>query len=282
MTTPPLVFILLALNPWVGVWRVQLTDMVQPATHIFVHPDYSVELYEPNWSQMYLINAEFLGDKLQLDCQADSGLQSVRLEVKLNGPKSFAGKTEIRIGGGQFPAEAPVTGVKVLSYAAPEPPAWIKASRAPDVARVDILGLLVRQAPRDSFEEFVEFWDQQVEPKYYIYMHDVLYGLSNNPEVRLTCLKALFSKLPQYQPDQLAELESRAVAALDPRVGRAVRNAKCRVVLPAFGDEQPRIEPIAVVKVPYPEGQRPCCSFKNFKAEFFLFLPLRPAAPQGP
>lgn len=282
MTTPPLIFILLALNPWPGIWRVQLTDMHQAATHIFVHPDLSVELFEPNWSQMYLAHAEFHGDELLIDCQADSGVQTVHLEAKLDDPKSFSGKTDISIGGGQFSASAPVTGVKVLPIMDMEPPAWIKASRAPDMSRVDILGLVVREAPRESFEKFLEFWDKQVEPKYYVYFHDILYGLANDPEGRLNCLKSLFENLPKYPADQLAELEAHAVAALDPRIGRAVDRVACRVILPAFADEQPRIEPIAVVKVPYVAGQRPCCSFRNFKAQNFLFLPIPPPAPHSP
>lgn len=280
MTLSPIVIFLLSISPWTGLWRVQMVDSQRAATHILVRPDLSIELFEPNWSYIFLEEVHFNYNELKLVGRADAGAQTVDLHVNLIDSNRFEGLVEMTIGGGQFKAAAQVNGLKVVPYAPLEPPKWIAEARAEDSGRIDILGKLVREAPRESFEEFLRFWDRQIEWKYYIFLQADLYGAQNDPQMRLSRLHTLFDSLQGTPADSLKTLEENAVSAMPARLRRVVQSADCQVLLPVFTTDHPAVEQIAVVRVPYPDGERPCCSFKNFKAEQFLFLPVplsRPA-----
>ncbi|MEE8586214.1 MAG: hypothetical protein V3T83_15325 [Acidobacteriota bacterium] len=276
----PLIIFLVTLNPWVGVWRVQLVDSARQPTHIFVRHDLSIELYEPNWSYLELVRSEFVNDQLHLVTRTETGAQNVHLKVKLVNGRRLEGMVEMWLGGGALRANHPVMGIKVLPFAPPRPPDWIAASRQWDGSRIDVLGLVLREAPRSSFEEFARFWEQKIERHYYIYLHEDLYGPKNDHELRRARLKALFGRLASYQADQLPALEEAVIGALSGRLRALAGRADCRVVLPDLVGEQPRAERIAVTKLDYLDGT--CSCFKNFKAELFLLLPLAPGLPESP
>lgn len=280
MTLSPIVIFLLSISPWTGLWRVQMVDSERAATHILVRPDLSIELFEPNWSYIFIEEAHFNFNELKLVGRADAGTQIVDLHVNLIDSKRFEGLVEMTIGGGQFKAAAQVQGLKVVPFTPPEPPKWIADARAQDMSRIDILGKIVREAPRDSFDSFLKFWDQQIEWKYYIFLQSHLYGAQSNQQTRLSRLHALFDSLQGVEADSLKELEGQAIAAIPARLRRGLDTGMCKVLIPVFSNDHPTVEQVAVVRVPYPDGERPCCSFRNFKAEPFLFLPIplnRPA-----
>ncbi len=280
MMTAPLIIYLLTLNPWVGVWRVQLVDSERKPTHIFIRHDLSVELYEPNWSYLELVRSQFANDELNLVTRTETGAQNVGLKVNLVNARRFEGVVEMWVGGSPYKVSQPVRGIKVLPFAPPRPPDWIAASRQWDPNRIDVLGLVTLQAPRSSFEEFVRFWERNVERRYYIYLHDGLYGLKNDEELRMARLRSLFERLSGYQADQLPAMEEAAMGALPKKLRALSGKASCRVILPDLGGEQPRLEWIAVTKEKYFDGT--CSCFKNYKAELFLFLPLNHEVPKSP
>jgi hypothetical protein len=113
----------------------------------------------------------------------------------------------------QYSSESEMSGLRVSSKAFPPPPLWVDPLR--DKTIIDFAGFLYEHSPRDDFEAFQKYWDEEVEPKYYLFLHSLLYGSKNSRSAKVAAVGKLFQSLDNLKTECLEPARKKASTALD-------------------------------------------------------------------
>lgn len=269
----------LAASPWTGLWRIESISGGSDAYHLIVRPGLRVEFYSQDWYQLDVLEPKIDVDKFEAAISQTVDNRN-RLTLRRSGD-ALEGSLTTAAGGGVFLLEHPLKAKRLWNWAPPQGHIWLAEARQADPARVDVLGFVLNAAPTRDFDAFLEFWNRQVEPRYYPFLQRPLYGPTSDLQRRHRLLESLFAKLDSYRGADLKKLEKDSAsedAESDPR--GSFRSAVCTAFVPIFDDEGPEIYSMASIKNGYPDGAKLCCGARRFQQEPFFVVPV--PAPSEP
>ncbi len=180
-----LLFIFLASNPWVGVWRILPKKAPQKGLHLIVRTLEEVELYDSEWYPYKILQAKLEMDSLELQVVGASRARPFTLVGKRDGTRlavtSWFSIPQL------LGNVKKMNGLKVLEDTIRPPVEFISQYR--EKHRIDLLTYLLEKAPRQDFYKFIHFWDQDFEKRFYLFLEMALYGDHNNPTQKQELLR---------------------------------------------------------------------------------------------
>jgi len=202
-----------AADPWVGTWRcIVQKKSVDPFHLIFSKENdkYRVAFIGSNWSAMEFATVHIEGNRAELRTpnRAKSGIYKIILEAgRLTGTVDLIHP--------QYKSRNEFWGEKVLETTQLSP----QLKREDFSENEDYFDLHVQiyqYAPLDStVEEFVRYWDKEIEPKYYVFLMDLTYPKSGGIKDRNENLKRIFESLKseeyRKQVEQFRSTWNRAI-----------------------------------------------------------------------
>lgn len=272
----PLAGLLLLASPWIGSWRVSLEGSMEPM-HLVVTDAKNVELYDGTWTPHEIKMLVLEEDSIQMRAMILESAQTLNMKAKRVEDK-IAGSVTLNYP--QFAIKNELKGFRVSKEPFPAPVDWIARHRVEGM--IDVVSYLVRNAPCDSFEEFHKFWEEAVEPDFYIFLQAKLYNADGDAPGKEETLKRLFDSLKVYTKECVKEAMNccgdssgtltRQLAGTGSEAADEANIASV-VLLPAeFADRQ--VLKLSSVKNVFPPGTRPCCGESLYELEEFQLLPV--------
>ncbi len=280
-------FLVLLSNSWVGLWRMVVEDYPQPVFHLIVRVPKQVEVYDSNWYpyQIIQVNLQEVDFEIRalLEGTGDHFIfKGVRTGNRLKGTLEWSGRVP------QYPFEKKLDALRVITGPVPSPLRWIARHRQDDV--IDVVESILRKASAKSFEEFLQFWIQNVEKEFYIFLERQLYGRHNDPEKGVTLVRKTFDMLEKlkksaYLPAEKDKTDgvltdsfgADSLGILRPKVAaiaatlKRVANADCLVIVPPpLARSEQEIRSLASIQNEPSSGREPCCGEKRYTTETFL------------
>ncbi|HSR49202.1 MAG TPA: hypothetical protein VLV83_00150 [Acidobacteriota bacterium] len=277
-----MLFSLLA-SPWAGLWRLQPLPRSNEGPHLYIHQDGTVEMFDIDWSPFDIHETRLGDDEIFVRFTLEAHTKMRRLTLRRS-ESGLEGTLEILAGGGQFPMQQQASAIRVADRMPESPQKWIADIRSEE--RIDALGFLLEKAPRGSFDDFLKFWNETYEPRYYPMMALVMYGYENDPQVRLDRIRKVFQQLPAYE-EEAQERAERVESALSEAaqsqraLAAQLKRGLCKVILPSFGSPGVEMHPVATVRLERKPGQKICCGSRGYTIENFAYISLPPpSAPE--
>lgn len=276
-----LLLLSVTVSPWAGLWRIDSGQHQAP--HLYIHQDGTVQMFALDWSAFAIRESRVTEDEIVVQFTEETSIELSRLTLKPDG-NGLKGSMAIAAGGGQFAIEQPVRAIRVAEKMPVSPQQWIADARKEN--RIDVVALVL-EAPRESFEDFLKFWDEKVIPAYYPFLNHALYGKENDSQLRLQQLRRLFEHLSDFEEEASLRVararEAVSEAAQSHRGLRAqMKEDTCIVLLPAFDKPRVDMHTVATARLKREPGQILCCGSREYKIENFVFVELAPPAKPSP
>ncbi len=229
---------------WLGLWRLVPREKsgAGQAMHVLVTSDEggpSVWLYGENFFRAFQArNVELDESRLRYQSPAMSKEFSVTLTRRGD---RVEGEQELRHP--QFRVKSELVGFRVVADGTWRPLESVRRLADTD-GIVPVAGILVREAPQGSLEEFTRFWDERIQPAVYGLIHDVMYGAQGGETERREFLAKVFTlvKDPAFRStvERVEATHRQLVADLKQSLPDLFyRNSV--VLLPTLGGEARRI-----------------------------------------
>jgi hypothetical protein len=195
-------------SPWLGLWRLEQRSPAGAAVyHVQVSslgqsPD--VRLYNADWERQRLTNVSIRSDILQFTWEVTGRPILARLEVRTN---RLTGNWNLIHP--QYSMDGRLEAIKVITQPDWDPSGGFSELQAAD-GLIDFTGFLLN-SPHQTYEQFLRFWNSEVEPAFYPLLADLLYGTGVvEPDLRERQLRALYRQLQ----DPLFKSRARKVSGL--------------------------------------------------------------------
>ena len=192
-----------ASTNWTGVWRITAftSGSASGIYHVVVsgEKEEQVQVYDEMGRQLGLLSAGFEGKRLSLVSTRSQrkplplSFEAARRDGRLEGEWSFFHP--------QYKAGGELSGVRVMSSSR-----WIPFEELHKQRKngfVDVSGFLLESAPLKNLQQFLAFWDRQVEPIYYLLSQRWLYGSGNDPGRKKKQLTRVFRLLKGVAPQSV-------------------------------------------------------------------------------
>jgi hypothetical protein len=272
---------------WLGLWRLvprEKSGVAQQGMHVLITSDEGrpgVWLYDQDFFRAFQArNVELDESRLRYQSPAMSKEFSVTLTRRGD---RVEGEQELRHP--QFRAKSELVGFRVIPEETWRPLESVRRLADTD-GIVPVAGILVREAPQGSLEEFTRFWDERIQPAVYGLIHDVMYGAQGGETERREFLAKVFAlvKDPAFRSSvERVEATHRQVVADLKQSLPDLLYKNSVVLLPTLGGEARRIvttqQDFAVcLAVDQPEiSDSP--RLRGWLAREYLTMPLYPAFP---
>jgi hypothetical protein len=249
--------------------------------HLVVRDEERIDLYDATWMPHEIQTLELTEDRIHFRAMILGSAQTFVLEATRS-DNEISGSLTLKYP--QYVIRDELSGVRVSDQPFPDPVEWIARHRKEGV--IDIAGYIARKAPSKSFEEFQRFWEDDLEPNFYIFLPRsdpawVDRARSKQP----TQLESLFNSLEnlsekcvqnivkERQANPAGREHGNATDSNSPAGPSGGDRFDCVVLLPAAIGER-RTLALSSIKNKYPPGVRPCCGESLYELEDFLLLPI--------
>ncbi len=270
-------------DEWVGVWRITAFDNSPRGVtyHVAISgaEGRSVRVFDDSGRPLIVLSAQFDEAKLDLvSTRVASKPLPLRLEVTHTEGRLKGKWTQIHP---QYPTGGQLTGSRIGALSGDWKP-FEKLRKRHQGPFLDATTLLCESEKWETFEDFSAFWDQQVEPDFYILLQDLLYSDRAAPGKKEKELGRIFAQV--NQPGAKLDFVR--------RFPELVENA-IRGVTAQFPDWQPRFHVVSAAgpsavstKILWsrplgPDGGYKCCSDEVVEVldeVYLLFDPFRLAS----
>ncbi|MBI4446804.1 MAG: hypothetical protein HY645_12965 [Acidobacteria bacterium] len=171
---------LLASSPpdgsgWTGLWRVEQRSDNSDAQvyHVLVKTGKAmpqVEVFNVDWVNLAIVKVTTQGNLLRFS--SEMGGKPFNFELTQNGG-AMSGKWSLVHP--QYPLRGHLVGRRMLAQDQWKPFEGVNRVQSPE-GLIDLYGYLIEKAPRGGSDVFTKFWEDEVEPKFYPLLHDLMYG----------------------------------------------------------------------------------------------------------
>lgn len=243
---------LLSATSLTGIWRLH-SEALNETHHLVIRDEKTIELYDSNWYPYEIRKAEIKDGSFELRVFPEGRPQLMIVEGSLEGIEL---KGKIKIPHFQINIERDFTANRVVRDPFPPPIQHIKAIQTGK--KVDILEYLLKNAPRSSGESFAEFWNETLEPRYYMFLQPFLELNLDTPGEKEEILAKLYAALDRFE-----------------RVGdTGLKDKKDRVVVRVPWPAKAKSVELSRTarKVVYPPGYTPCCGDRIYGLETFIVV----------
>lgn len=261
--------LLILATPWVGSWKVEL-EKDKEAMHLVVKDTENVDVYDSSWTPNEMLEVGLKDDQIEIRARVLGSAQTFTVSGQRN-QDVITGTMTLKYP--QFSVTKKFKGQRVSNRPFPPPVDWIAQHRHDD--RIDAFSFCLKRAPRDDFESFLRFWNEDVEPSFYIFLHEFLYA--GDEEAKLNLLHQVFSGLQSCTPEGIElALKSTVPEDSDPAFesGKSPNEpVDCVVLIPALTSQSSTVK-LSSIKNEVPPGVRPCCGSSLYDMEIFHILPV--------
>ena len=251
--------LLLATSTWSGVWEITAEKMQGGVNtyYLVIDDEESAELYDHEWYPQIVMSCDLDETTIKMGLQFEGVFVPTRLEGQLNDGRlngtiifNFP-QYEIK---GNFSAE------RVSAIPIPLPADYIPGTI--EGRTVNIVKYLVEKAPKESFDEFLRFWHEDVVPRYFVLLESLL--RKSGEETEKTLQKVF---------ESLEKLEEKATERLESDSGT---DADYTVLVPAAEDREPMTIEVYSGRKEWPPDYKPCCGNKLFNLKKFRLVTVAP------
>lgn len=255
---------LMILSSFTGSWRVTVND--ERVMHFVVSPDNEVTVYSETWVPMTIVESSVSEDSILVKTLYGGTLQGTTFEgMKLG--NQIQGKAIAQVF--QYETEGSFSADQVSQTQFSQPIAWVSQVRDDDL--IDVLGFLVEEAPKEDLEAFIAFWEEKVEPRYYIFLHQLIYGNSRGKEDRHELLGKVFESLKGFEAQDVASAREKARTLIQKVEDKKKRIDSVVIVPETLVDNTSKIIEVASL-----ENPEQCCGNPPYIVERFLLYPISP------
>jgi hypothetical protein len=201
-------------SAWLGLWRVEQRSSSGGA--VIHHLQISslgappkIKIYNSAWEEQATSDVTIRNDSLLFNW-AVSG-RPIAASVALRKGR-LTGNWELVHP--QYPMGGALDGQKVMSQPDWNPSSGFLEHQSPD-GLIDFSRYLLEKAPLQSYEQFLQFWNSQVQPAFYPAISELLYGSAIfEPDLKDRQLRAVYTQLK----DPLFRSNSKRISSLYPSI----------------------------------------------------------------
>ncbi len=236
--------------------------------HLVVYDTESLDLYDPVWLPHEIKRVKIGEERIEIQAVVLESIHSFTLSGSKDSENRVSGTLAMKYP--QWTSTVRFNGLKVSKTPFPNPVEWV--SRHREGKTINAVEYCLKRAPRDDFDSFERFWEEEFEPSFYIFLHNALYGPHNSESAKKSGLKRLFHSIEFYTKECIEAGTSEILSVGDTAEaseGGEHTQADCLVLMPgAFATEQ-TTQQVASIKNQFPPGYSPCCGDSLYTLETF-------------
>jgi hypothetical protein len=220
------------VEEWPGLWRIEVARGTGAILNVVVSAkgtSLAARYYSEPWIEGPFSGAAFEADKAVLTSTARA--RSFRLNLQRNGDR-VEGTWELVHP--QFTETHSLRGRRVFRDPGWDPLGRLRAAGPQSLA--DLSGLLVSEAPLESFEAFRGFWDREVVPRYYLAIEDVFYSHPAGGGDREVRIRRFYDLLKEPSYREAAAAFRAGFERVGAAAGKVYSLEDVIVPFPSFGD----------------------------------------------
>jgi len=202
-----------ANDSWTGLWKLEMEGQPEQLAFLVVSDtsgQLSIRYFDNAWGEKKVFLKPGANGHLVFDTPHDA--LAARFDLSPVSPGKASGIWTLRHP--QFPEKKSFSAVRVMSVNQWNPFEGLKSLEKPN-GLIDFNAFLLEKAPVKNLAAFVAFWESEVDPKFYVFIEDLLYRGAKTSDKNVL-LKPTYELLKSRE---FRETATRAAAEMERVIG---------------------------------------------------------------